>query len=154
MLYQLLAALLYAASFKPLGIWFAAPIAIAIQIYSLRRNNYPELQAFLFAFLSSLAILSWSRVFVGVLPWLLLATLQGLLAIPLGLIARFTRNVPALIFLILLLEEVRARFPFGGFSWTRIAFSQVESPLSLLISIVGMTGLSALTLLITVALLT
>lgn len=151
MLYQLIAALLYAASFKPLGIWIAAPIAVAIQIYSLRKNKHPELQSFLFAFLSSLAILSWSRVFVGVTPWLLLAVLQGLLAIPLGVAARFTKNIPALIFLILLLEEMRGRFPFGGFSWTRIAFSQVDSPLSPLVSIVGMTGLSALTLWISVS---
>ncbi len=154
MLYQVIAALLYAASFKPVGIWIFAPIAIAIQIYSLRRNSRPEFQAFLFAFLSSLIILSWSRVFVGVVPWLLLALLQGLLAIPLGFTARYSKNIPVLIFLILLLEEFRARFPFGGFSWTRIAFSQVDSTLSPLVSIIGMTGLSALTLLITVALLT
>ena len=154
MLYQLLAALLYAASFKPVGLWIAAPIALALQLYALRRTRYPELQAFLFAFTSSLIILSWSRVFVGVAPWFLLALLQGLLAIPLGLTARFTKNLPSLIFVLLLLEEIRARFPFGGFSWTRVAFSQVESPYAPLISFVGMAGLSMITLLIAVFLLT
>jgi apolipoprotein N-acyltransferase len=44
-------------------------------------------------------------------------------------------------------EEVRARFPFGGFAWTRIAFSQVESPLLLLVSIGGVLLLSFATLL-------
>ncbi len=154
MLYQVIAALLYAASFEPLGIWIFAPIAIAIQIYSLRRNSRPEIQVFIFAFISSLLILSWSRVFVGVVPWLLLAMLQGILAIPLGIAARYSKNISTLVFLILVLEEFRARFPFGGFNWTRIAFSQVDSTLSPLVSIVGMTGLSALTLLISAALLT
>jgi apolipoprotein N-acyltransferase len=153
-LYQLIAALLYAASFKPLGFWLAAPIAVAIQIYALRKFKHPEVQAFCFAFLSSLVILSWSRVFVGVTPWLFLALLQGLLAVPIGITARFTKNIPTLVFSILLLEEIRARFPFGGFSWTRIAFSQVDSPISPLVAIFGMAGLSALTLLISVALLT
>lgn len=151
MLYQLIAALLYAASFKPLGIWLAAPVAVAFQLYALRKAKHPEVQAFFFAFLSSLVILSWSRVFVGVTPWLFLALLQGLLAVPLGITARFTKNLPTLIFVILLLEEIRARFPFGGFSWTRIAFSQIESPFSPLVAIFGMTGLSALTLLISFA---
>ena len=154
MLYQLLAALLYAASFKPIGLWIAAPIALALQLYAIRRTRYPELQAFLFAFTSSLIILSWSRVFVGVVPWFLLALLQGLLAIPLGLTARFTKNLPSLIFVLLLLEEIRARFPFGGFSWTRVALSQVESPYAPLVSFVGMAGLSMITLLIAVFLLT
>lgn len=148
MLYQLLAACLYATSFKPIGLWFAAPIAIAIQIYALRRFPKPELQALFFAFLSSLIILSWSRVFVGVLPWILLALLQGLLAIPLGITARFTKNIPTLIFVILALEELRSRFPFGGFSWTRIAFSQVDSPFAPIVSITGIAGLSLITLLL------
>lgn len=151
MLYQLIAALLYAASFKPLGIWLAAPVAVAFQLYALRKAKHPEVQAFFFSFLSSLVILSWSRVFVGVTPWLFLALLQGLLAVPLGITARFTKNLPTLIFVILLLEEIRARFPFGGFSWTRIAFSQIESPFSPLVAIFGMAGLSALTLLISFA---
>lgn len=154
MFYQLLAALLYAASFKPIGLWFAAPIAIAIQIYALRRFPKPELQSFIFAFISSLIILSWSRVFVGVLPWILLALLQGLLAIPLGITARFTKNIPALIFIILALEELRSRFPFGGFSWTRIAFSQVDSPFAPLVSIIGIAGLSLITLIVSSFLLT
>ena len=87
------------------------------------------------------------------MPWFFLSMLQGLLAVPLGITARFTKNIPTLIFSILLLEEIRARFPFGGFSWTRIAFSQIESPMSPLVAIFGMAGLSALTLLISFALL-
>lgn len=146
--YPLLAALLYSISFKPIGIWIAAPIAIAIQIYSLRKYSYKVLQSFIFAFLSGLIILSWSKSFVGALPWILLALLQGLMAIPIGLVAKYTKALPPIFFAILAMEEVRARTPFGGFSWTRITFSQVDSPFAPIISIGGAIGLSLVTLFI------
>lgn len=148
-LLQVLAGVIYSLSFKPIGIWFLAPVAIALQIFLLRRYRLPEFQSFLFAFSSSLIILSWSKTFVGALPWIALALLQGVLAIPLGIVARFTKDIAPLFFVLLLLEEIRARFPFGGFSWTRIAFSQVDSPFSPLVAIVGVIGLSLITLLIT-----
>jgi apolipoprotein N-acyltransferase len=44
------------------------------------------------------------------------------------------------------MEEFRARFPFGGFGWTRIAFSQVESPALPIVAIGGVIALSAFTL--------
>lgn len=151
MLLQIIAGFIYSLSFKPVGLWFCAPIALAFHIYLLRRFRWFEVQSFIFAFSSSLIILSWSKTFVGVLPWVALAVLQGLLAIPVGLIARFTRSVPVLIFAIIAMEEVRARFPFGGFSWTRIAHGQVDSPFAGYVSITGFIGLSLITLLIAYA---
>ena len=44
------------------------------------------------------------------------------------------------------MEELRARFPFGGFGWTRIAFSQVESPALPIVAVGGVIALSAFTL--------
>jgi apolipoprotein N-acyltransferase len=44
---------------------------------------------------------------------------------------------------ILLLEEIRSHFPFGGFSWMRIAFSQADAPFASVISIGGALLLSA-----------
>jgi apolipoprotein N-acyltransferase len=148
MVFQVLAAVLYALSFKPVGIWMAAPIAIALQLHALRKHRWPEFQAFLFAFISSLIILSWSKTFVGALPWVALAVLQGLLAIPIGLATRFSKSVPLLVFAILSMEEVRARFPFGGFSWTRVGFSQSDSPFAGIVALTGVIGLSFVTILI------
>lgn len=150
---QFIAGLLYSLSFKPVGIWLLAPIAISIQFYALRKYPRPELQAFIFAFVSSLIILSWSKTFVGNLPWIALALLQGLLALPIGLVARFTSKISYLIFITLLMEEVRARFPFGGFSWTKIAFSQVDSPFSPMVYFIGPLGLSLITLLLSLLIL-
>jgi apolipoprotein N-acyltransferase len=148
MVFQVLAEVLYALSFKPIGIWIAAPIAIALQLHALRKYRWPELQAFLFAFISSLIILSWSKTFVGALPWVALAVLQGLLAIPIGLASRFSKSIPLLVFAILSMEEIRARFPFGGFSWTRVAFSQSDSPFAGIVALTGVIGLSLVTILI------
>jgi apolipoprotein N-acyltransferase len=46
------------------------------------------------------------------------------------------------------MEEIRSIFPFGGFGWTRIAFSQIESPASAILPYGGVLALSALTLLL------
>jgi apolipoprotein N-acyltransferase len=148
MFLQIFPGALYALSFKPIGLWFLAPIAIALQIYLLRRYRSPEIQSFIFAFVSSLIILNWSKTFVGALPWIALAVLQGCLAIPIGVIARFTKSFAPIAFGILLMEEIRARFPFGGFSWTRIAFSQIDSPFAKIVAITGVIGLSLITLLL------
>lgn len=50
------------------------------------------------------------------------------------------------------MEELRSRFPFGGFGWTRIAFSQVDSPLLPLVSFGGVLLLSFATLLLALSL--
>jgi apolipoprotein N-acyltransferase len=46
------------------------------------------------------------------------------------------------------MEELRSVFPFGGFGWTRIAFSQIESPATAFLPYGGVLSLSALTLLL------
>lgn len=46
------------------------------------------------------------------------------------------------------MEELRNRFPFGGFGWVRIAYTQADSPYSKIAAIGGASALSALTLII------
>ena len=41
-----------------------------------------------------------------------------------------------------LIEFAYARIPFGGFGWTRIAYAAVDTPLSGLLPLVGVAGLS------------
>lgn len=146
----ILASLLVAMSFEPVGLWFLAPCGYAIYLALIMQRERTLKQvvsiSLLFGFISNLIVLSWSKTFVGATPWLLLALLQALFFLPVALISHWKRNIPLTIFAILLMEEVKSRFPFGGFSWTRIAFSQVESPFAPLISILGPVGLSLATL--------
>ncbi|CAN2197588.1 Lnt Apolipoprotein N-acyltransferase [Candidatus Nanopelagicaceae bacterium] len=147
-LYTAIAGLFFAVSFKPFGLWFAAPIAFAILFHQLRTKSHPLAHSLLFAFVANLVILSWTSTFVGSIPWLLLVLLQALYFLPLGIAAHFIRSVPVFIFITLASESLKARFPFGGFSWTKVAFSQVDSPLAPLVSTFGIATLSLLTLLI------
>lgn len=148
-----LAALLYALSFEPVAIWFFAPIAYALLFWVLNNFQRKIVHVTLFAFLSNLVILSWTNSFVGSIPWILLSLLQIIYILPLGFFARKSRSAPLFIFLVLLSESLKSRIPFGGFAWTRIAFSQIDSPYSPLVSVVGITALSGITLLVSYLLL-
>jgi len=155
--YLLVSSLLVSMSFEPIGLWYLSPLGYALYLHLALRHkkaiSHSIAIAFVFAFISNLLILSWSKTFVGVYPWILLTLLQALLFLPVGITAYWKSNVPLLIFVILLMEEIKARFPFGGFSWTRIAFSQIDSPLAPIISITGAVGLSLSTLLISITVL-
>lgn len=144
----LLAALFVAGSFEPLGLWFLAPVGYALWIHTITHNAKKFSSTFLFGFISNAIILQWSGVYVGSTPWIALSLLQALYLIPVALIARRTSNVALLIFAVLITEEIRSRFPFGGFGWTRIAFSQSDSPLAPLASIGGVALVTFSTLLL------
>ncbi len=95
-------------------------------------------------------LLSWSGVYVGAVPWLALAVAEALLVVPAGmLIAATTRRLPAWpVFgaaAWVLGEALRARFPFGGFPWGGIAFTQPDGPLLPAASLLGSSGLAFLT---------
>lgn len=144
----IVAAVIFSLAFEPVGFWFAAPISLAIYFFLLKRGNDPYLTSTLYAFTSNAIILSWSKTFVGVLPWILLAVLQALYFIPIAFLWKRTRNLTAVIAALLIMEEVKSRYPFGGFGWTRIGFSQVESPYAPYFAVVGVIGLSIITTLI------
>ncbi len=149
-----LAPFLLVAAFEPYGFWFTAPIAYAILLIVLKSRRYSILYSLYFGFAANLFILQWSGAYVGVLPWLALSILQAFYFMPIGVLARFTSNLPALIFALLFMEEIKARLPFGGFSWTRIAFSQIDSPLASVVSLGGVLALSFATLLLSYLLIT
>lgn len=151
----LIAALLFAASFEPLGFWFSAPIAYALLLRTLVNSSHNPtlyLKVFLFAFISSALTLVWAGKYVGLLPLVFLALLHGLYYLPLAFLRKVTANVLWFLPAILLIEEARARFPFSGFSWMRIAFSQADAPYLAVVSIGGVTLLSTWVLFISLLL--
>ena len=143
-----LAAFLASAAFAPIGLWFLAIIGYSLLFRKIAKGEQEIWYLFLFGLIYNAIVLQWSGKFVGALPWLLLALLQALFYIPVGFIAKKFANIWWTIFTLLLTEEVRANFPFGGFGWTRIAFSQVESPALPIVSYGGVLALSALTLML------
>ena len=137
------AGVLFAFSFEPIGFWFLAPISYAIFLRICQKGVNLYRGAFLFGFISSAITLWWAGKYVGLVPLALLALLHGLFYLPLGFLGRYTTNVLWFIPALLAIEEVRSRFPFGGFSWMRIAFSQADAPFASVISIGGALLLSA-----------
>ena len=150
MVATLFAAFLASAAFEPIGLWFLAIFGFALFFRKLADSDRPVIHSFIFGFTLNAIVLHWSGKYVGALPWLLLAVLQALFYLPIGLIYRRTKSLWLSAAMLLLMEELRARFPFGGFGWTRIAFSQVESPALPIVSIGGVLALSAFTVLIAI----
>ena len=146
----LVAAFLASAAFEPIGLWFLALFGFALFFRKLINSERPVIHSFIFGLVLNAIVLHWSGKYVGALPWLLLALLQSLFYLPIGLIYRRTKSLWLSGLTLLLMEELRARFPFGGFAWTRIAFSQVESPALPIVSIGGVLALSAFTVLIAI----
>jgi apolipoprotein N-acyltransferase len=150
-----IAALIFAASFEPIGFWLSAPLAYALFLRAITSRTYnPALFAhvFIFAFVSSLLTLVWAGKYVGFVPLAFLALLHGLFYLPLALLRRYTSSVLLFVPAILIIEEIRARFPFAGFSWMRIAFSQADAPYLAIASVGGVTLLSAWVLFISLLL--
>jgi len=85
----------------------------------------------------------WAGKYVGLVPLLFLALLHGLFYLPIGLLGRYTENILWFIPALLAIEELRSIFPFGGFSWMRIAFSQADAPYASVIAVGGALLLSA-----------
>ena len=137
---------LLSAAYEPVGTWWIAPIAIAVHMYALSLTQRKVLSVFIFAATLNLIVLHWSSTFVGSVPWLILALGLAVFYLPLSLVSRWGMSSYPLIYI--LLEEVRNRFPFGGFGWVRIAYTQADAPYSKIAAIGGASALSALTVLL------
>ena len=146
LLLSALSGLLLSGAFEPIAKWWLAPIAIIVHMYAINRSDRKLLSAFIFAFTFNAILLHWTSTYVGSTPWIILAFGLSILYMPLALIGRWGIAAYPLIFVIL--EEVRNRFPFGGFGWARLAYSQADAPYALIAAHGGAIALSAMTLLI------
>ena len=115
-------------------------------MYALSLTQRKILSTFIFASTLNLIVLHWSSTFVGSVPWIILALGMTLFYLPLALVSRWGMTSYPLIFI--MLEEVRNRFPFGGFGWVRIAYTQADAPFSKIAAIGGASALSALAVLL------
>ncbi len=80
-----------------------------------------------------LPLLRWTGIYVGAAPWLALAAAEavfiGAAGAGIALVSRL-RAAPLLAAAVWVgVEALRARVPFGGFPWGRVAFGQPDGPL-------------------------
>ena len=146
LLISALSGALLSAAFEPVGKWWVAPIALVVHMYALSISSRKVLSSFIFGLTLNLIVLHWSSTFVGSIPWVILAIGLSLFYLPLALVSKWGITAYPLIYI--LLEEVRNRFPFGGFGWVRIAFTQADAPYAKFAAIGGATALSAAVVLI------
>lgn len=129
-----------------MGKWYLAPLALAVHIYALNRSNQKALSIFLFALSFNAILLHWTSIYVGSVPWIILSLGLSALYLPLLLVKRWGMASYPLLFV--LAEEFRNRFPFGGFGWARIAYSQADAPYAKIATYGGAIALSGITALI------
>jgi apolipoprotein N-acyltransferase len=134
-------------AFPDRNLWFLAPISVAVLALAARdvRSRFGALLGLAFGLAFFVTHLAWSGVYVGLLPWFALTVVEAVYLAGMGAAlphtwrtrggaAGFTLAVAGLW---VLQEAVRGRWPFGGFPWGRLAFSQAESPAAGLAAVGG-----------------
>ncbi len=126
------------AAFPTPGWWPLAPVGVGGLALAVRgqRARSGALLGWIAGLAMFLPQLSWSGVYVGLLPWVALAVLESLFMALLGLVHPFAwrarggraATVVAVAGLWVAQEGLRGRVPFGGFPWGRLAFSQADAP--------------------------
>jgi apolipoprotein N-acyltransferase len=127
------------AAFPPYGLWWFAPIAVAMLAVAVHRRRLRA--GFGLGMLTGLVLfvplLSWTNLHTGWLPWILLSVSQ---AVSFGLLGaasawvsplaeRWRPSWPLLTGVLWVAQEaLRDRAPFQGFPWGRLAFSQGDAP--------------------------
>jgi len=137
---------LLSASFAPINRWYLAPFAIALWMWLTYKSKHSVRDIFIVAFTFNAFLLHWSSTYVGSIPWLVLCLGESLLYLPLALARR--ERIYLFPFIFLLLEQIRSQFPFGGFGWARLAFSQADAPYRSVAQIGGVSLLTSFVLLI------
>lgn len=131
--------------FAPLEFWVGPFLGSATLFWVLchRRSTKRILLAFVGGLSFFLPLLHWSSVYVGSIPWLILAFGQSAIFALIGGLnwQRQWKSAFSFAALFTLIELLRMKFPFGGFGWGRLGFTQVDS-LNLVYPLVGVTGIS------------
>jgi len=138
-------------AFAPTTLWWLAIVGLAFLGLSVHgRKVRPALGlGLIFGLFFYIPLLAWTTVYVGPIATAL-AVAEALLTMPVGvLIASASRRLPGWPIWAAAAwvagEALRARFPFGGFPWGSIAFSQPDGPLLPVASLLGASGLTFLT---------
>ena len=115
-------------------------------MFALSQSKRKYLSVLAFALTFNLVLLHWTSTYVGSVPWIILAAGLSLFYLPLVAVKRL--GIPFFPLIFIVLEEIRNRFPFQGFGWARIAYSQADAPYAKIAAHGGAVALSAITVLL------
>jgi len=136
-----LSGLLTYAALEPRGWWWAAVAGVGLLYVSLLPWGTRQLSGrvgALLAVVHSLVLylltLPWIGELVGSGPYIALAVWLSVYAIVLGIggaaVARWKYGFIVFPFFYLAVEVLRSSVPFGGFSWVKLAWGQIDGPLA------------------------
>ncbi|MEU2158795.1 apolipoprotein N-acyltransferase [Streptomyces sp. NPDC019396] len=119
-------------SFPPRPLWWLAPAGFAVLAWCLygRRPRAALGLGYLAGLGFLLPLLVWTGEEVGALPWVALSAVEALFVALTGVGIAAVSRLPwwpvwgAAVWVVG--EGVRARVPFGGFPWGKIAFGQAD----------------------------
>ncbi|MFE9836683.1 apolipoprotein N-acyltransferase [Streptomyces sp. NPDC005551] len=127
-----LSGLLLYVSFPPRTLWWLALPAFAVFAWSLRGRTWKTALGlgYLFGLGFLLPLLVWTGVEVGPGPWVALVVVEAVFVALVGAGIAAVSRLPAWPLWAAALwtagEAARARAPFGGFPWGKIAFGQAD----------------------------
>ncbi len=131
-------------------------VGVAVLALALRRDSarWNALVGLVWGLAFFLPHLYWANASVGSLPWIALSLLEAAFVGAFAAVWTWSRRAPvvrnrpiagAVVFATLwvMVEQVRSAWPFGGFPWGRLAFSQTDAPVVALAAVGGAPLVSA-----------
>lgn len=129
-------------AFPDISIWPLAIIGLAMLMWSLQRESatWAFTVGTVWGIAHFLPLLWWAHEAVGPLPWVALSIFEAMILALGPVIYVWLRRLSIfsggalrlpLPFAVawVVAEQIRHQWPFGGFPWVRIAFSQTDGPL-------------------------
>jgi apolipoprotein N-acyltransferase len=145
-IFFLLAGAITSLGFAPANIWIAPLIGLAIWFSLLKKNlrHINLIGSYLFGLGILLPVQYWTGTYVGNLPWLILCGAQAVFFLIPAFFSYKNPRYSSLEFALsyVLVELLLRSTPFTGFGWSRLAFTQVESPLNSLFDLGGVVLVS------------
>ncbi len=135
--------------FAPSVLWWLPILGFALLALAVHGSSWRAAAGLgvVFGSLQFLPLLSWTGIYVGSLPWLALALAEAVLVAPAtALMGPVSRRLPLWPLWAACAwvagETLRALFPFGGFPWGTVAFTQPDGPLLPVAAVLGESGLT------------
>ncbi len=156
-------------AFPQPGIWPLLFVGVPLMVFAFRRATVGQsiILGAVTGFVYYGAVAKWVSVYLGLAPWLGLVGLQTVLFAVGGIaIGAAWRGVDTLnlhtvsgrllggFFVAaawVAREAIAAQFPWGGFGWGRVSHGLADSPFRYLATLFGLTGASAVVVLVVVA---
>jgi apolipoprotein N-acyltransferase len=164
-----LGAFIASLAFPQPGIWPLLFVGVPLMVFAFRRVTVGQsiILGAVTGFVYYGAAAKWVSVYLGLAPWLGLVGLQTVLFAVGGIaIGSAWRGVDTLnlqrvsgrllggFFVAaawVAREAIAAQFPWGGFGWARVSHGLADSPFRYLATLFGLTGASAVVVLVVVA---